>query len=473
MADVFISYRNTPDRRVIVRRLAFILRTHGISVWWDYGLEAGESYRAQISSKLAAAKVVSPLWCAESISSEWVLMEAQLGKDKLIPARLQKVTPPDDFEAIQAADLVGWDGTITNPRLQAFVRLISNRLNHGAFAPPGDMIEELQGMPPITPLPELAPPPRMSPAGSANAEVFMFWEKQWEKHAEGTNLIALRAIAADAPRIFADQAKALIDEIEAGQRRQSEAHAPAVSKPKKKNQKNRTAAPSRREGNVRNRSKDAQGLGFALEMLSAVDGEYAVVAFVERTFIVPGAGIVAGVWNNALHLKRGQRVHIHRGDGLYGPFTIKSLQVNRRDVASVPANTDCGVLLNEEVDFEVFDGIAIPLEDYEDPFDEFDVDETGSAEPADPAERSNRALARVDSVIDVYGVGPVALCTMIFGDMRIGDKVSFEGAIKMFATIESLQINNAAMHYVEEDDVFGVVLNNMGGLTAGKYIARG
>jgi hypothetical protein len=39
-------------------------------------------------------------------------MEAELGKDKLVPARLQKVVPPDAFEAIQAADLIGWDGAV-------------------------------------------------------------------------------------------------------------------------------------------------------------------------------------------------------------------------------------------------------------------------------------------------------------------------------------------------------------------------
>jgi TIR domain-containing protein len=90
MADVFISYRNTPDRRTIVRRLATILRAHEVSVWWDYGLEAGESYRAQIMIELANARIVAPLWCAESVASRWVRMEAELGKDKLVPARLQE-----------------------------------------------------------------------------------------------------------------------------------------------------------------------------------------------------------------------------------------------------------------------------------------------------------------------------------------------------------------------------------------------
>jgi formylglycine-generating enzyme required for sulfatase activity len=155
MADVFISYRNTPDRRAIVRRLATILRAYEVTVWWDYGLEAGESYRAQIMTELANARIVSPLWCAESVVSRWVRMEAEFGKDKLVPARLQKVTPPDAFEAIQAADLIGWDGAIGSPRAGAFVRRICERLGRRSVAPV-DMIEELASLPPVLALPETA-----------------------------------------------------------------------------------------------------------------------------------------------------------------------------------------------------------------------------------------------------------------------------------------------------------------------------
>jgi tetratricopeptide (TPR) repeat protein len=152
MADVFISYRNTPDRRAIVRRLATILRAYEVTVWWDYGLEAGESYRSQIMTELTNARIVMPLWCAESVQSQWVRMEAELGKDKLLPARLQKVAPPDSFEAIQAADLIGWDGAVGNPRLQAFVRRVCERLGRQPVVAT-DMIEELANLPPVQPLP--------------------------------------------------------------------------------------------------------------------------------------------------------------------------------------------------------------------------------------------------------------------------------------------------------------------------------
>ena len=216
MGDVFLSYRNTPERRAIVRRLATVLRAYGVTVWWDYGLEAGESYRAQIMTELASARIVAPLWCAESVQSPWVRMEAEFGKDKLLPVRLQKVAPPDAFEAIQAADLIGWDGAVGSPRLQDFIRLVCKRLDRAATAPT-DLIEELAELPPVKPLPEAAPvvaaPSAPAPAGSAHD--YAFWERQWKAHGAATNLVALRIIAEEAPRIFADQARARIAEIEA------------------------------------------------------------------------------------------------------------------------------------------------------------------------------------------------------------------------------------------------------------------
>jgi hypothetical protein len=181
MADVFISYRNTPERRAVVRRLAAILRAHEVTVWWDYGLEAGESFRIQITGELAKALVVAPLWCAESVNSMWVRMEAELGKDKLVPARLQNVAPPDGFDGIQAADLIGWDGTVNHPRMLAYVRRICARLGRTASAP-ADTIEELAGLSAVQPLPEIAPAEvARTPTVTVPAHDYSFWERQWEK----------------------------------------------------------------------------------------------------------------------------------------------------------------------------------------------------------------------------------------------------------------------------------------------------
>lgn len=158
MADVFLSYRNTPERRAYVRRLARILRAHEITVWWDHGLEAGDSYKSQILAEIANAEVVSPVWCEESVRSQWVQLEAKAGVNKLFPLCLQKVKPPEEFEAIQAADLSDWCGEVNHPRLQAMIRQLAARLHKTALAP-ADMLEELQRLPTLAPLDTMSGPP--------------------------------------------------------------------------------------------------------------------------------------------------------------------------------------------------------------------------------------------------------------------------------------------------------------------------
>ena len=166
MADVFLSYRNTPDRRAIVRRLATILRAYGVTVWWDYGLEAGEG--SPVSDHDRAGQ--RPHRGAAVVRGERPIAVGAHGggarQGQLLPGRLQKVPPPDAFEAIQAADLTGWDGAVGSPRLQEFVRLVCKRLDRPAAAPT-DLIEELAELPPVKPLPEAAPAvsPRTAPAG--------------------------------------------------------------------------------------------------------------------------------------------------------------------------------------------------------------------------------------------------------------------------------------------------------------------
>lgn len=151
MTDVFLSYRNTPERRRIITRLATILRAYGISVWWDYGLDAGESYNDQITAALRDAKVVIPFWCEESVESEWVHKEASLGREKLLPVRLQKVTPPAAFAPIHAAHFEDWTGSILDPRLDEFIRDLCSRLGRSPRLPP-DTRAELASLPPIEPL---------------------------------------------------------------------------------------------------------------------------------------------------------------------------------------------------------------------------------------------------------------------------------------------------------------------------------
>ncbi len=80
-------------------------------------------------------------------------MEAEFGKDRLVPARFQSVPPPKEFAEIQAADLVGWNGSIDDPRVKAFVRKICERVGKQPDAPV-DMIEALRDLRELPAIPD-------------------------------------------------------------------------------------------------------------------------------------------------------------------------------------------------------------------------------------------------------------------------------------------------------------------------------
>ena len=77
MADVFISYKKSDADRV--RPLVEHLRTAGLDVWWDEGIQPSTSWRAEIAQQLAAAKCVVAVWTNDSVDHEqggWVMEEA-------------------------------------------------------------------------------------------------------------------------------------------------------------------------------------------------------------------------------------------------------------------------------------------------------------------------------------------------------------------------------------------------------------
>ena len=153
MADVFLSYRNTPSRRAFVERLKIALDAYSISAWWDYGLEAGREFEPQILSELAAADLICPIWCKESVRSVWVAKEAQFGLDhgKLLPARLEAVEPPTPFASMQAQDLLGWDGSVESHMVIGFASTVARRLNR-PLIPLADKLSALRALSPLEPL---------------------------------------------------------------------------------------------------------------------------------------------------------------------------------------------------------------------------------------------------------------------------------------------------------------------------------
>jgi formylglycine-generating enzyme required for sulfatase activity len=123
MSDIFISYARQDRPRA--ETLARALEEHGWSVWWDWNIPAGKTFRQVIQAALDEARCVVVLWSARSITRKWVLEEASEGEQRgiLVPVRIENVRPPLGFRSIQAADLIDWEG---KPGAPAFRRLCAD-----------------------------------------------------------------------------------------------------------------------------------------------------------------------------------------------------------------------------------------------------------------------------------------------------------------------------------------------------------
>lgn len=128
MADIFLSY-NENDRDT-VRRLAATLEAVGWSVWSDRRIPAGGTWRNLLQRELASMRCMVVVWSAHSVKSEWVCEEATEGRQLgcLVPVCIERVKPPAGFREIQAADLVGWDGSARFGGMQTLIDDIRQRI---------------------------------------------------------------------------------------------------------------------------------------------------------------------------------------------------------------------------------------------------------------------------------------------------------------------------------------------------------
>ena len=123
MSDIFVSYAR--EDRGKVEQLAHALVSHGWTVFWDQTIPAGKTWREMIGNQLDAARCVVVVWSKSSIVSEWVLEEADAGKERgvLVPVLVERIRPPLGFRNVQAADLSDWDGTT---QARAFAQLLAD-----------------------------------------------------------------------------------------------------------------------------------------------------------------------------------------------------------------------------------------------------------------------------------------------------------------------------------------------------------
>jgi formylglycine-generating enzyme required for sulfatase activity len=239
MADVFISYKR--ERRAAARHLAKILEAYGYTVWFDLALVRGQDYEQQIAAQLKAAKAVIVLWCTKSVASEGVRSESSRAKaaGKLVPLVIEPCELPLFSTNEQHIDLTAATGAPSNLYELHAVLDDVERLVGRAPTPDLRALREYEatwralGALAFAKLPlEVVPVPEAviggagdgvsTGGGAGSTHDYGFWERQWNEHRAGENLIALQAIAEEAPPYFARLAKARIAEIAAARAAQAE-----------------------------------------------------------------------------------------------------------------------------------------------------------------------------------------------------------------------------------------------------------
>ena len=121
MSDIFICYSRTDN--VIAKQLTERLEAEGWSVYLDVKIQVGQDWSKEIQKELNAARAIVALWSAKSVESDFVLHEADVGRNKriLYPIFIEKVDYPFGFGRIQTEYMIGWKGEPDHPGL---VRLL-------------------------------------------------------------------------------------------------------------------------------------------------------------------------------------------------------------------------------------------------------------------------------------------------------------------------------------------------------------
>jgi hypothetical protein len=139
MADIFLSYAS--GDRDSVRSVAAAIERQGWSVWWDRRILPGQNWDDLIATELEGARCVVVLWTRTSVVSEWVRIEANIGRERgiLAPVLLDDVNIPLTFRQIQTACLSRWDGDERFPEIIALfagIRAILDKRTTPAGPPP-------------------------------------------------------------------------------------------------------------------------------------------------------------------------------------------------------------------------------------------------------------------------------------------------------------------------------------------------
>lgn len=111
----FVAYAR--DDAIIAAELVETLRGHGVPVVWDRNLRGGERFRKRIGELIERAGAVLVIWSPASVGSDFVIDEAEAGKNagKLVTCRTAEVRDSDipfGFRGLHCADVSDIDGLL-------------------------------------------------------------------------------------------------------------------------------------------------------------------------------------------------------------------------------------------------------------------------------------------------------------------------------------------------------------------------
>ena len=129
MNDVFLSYAREDTH--LARTTAHLMKRMNWSVWWDQkSLQPVDEFRKVIDNELEHSRIVLVLWSEHSVTSHFVLSEAERGRRRncLVQVLLSDVRVPLGFDVVQYLDLRGWDGTYTSPQAIRLLEAVSSAI---------------------------------------------------------------------------------------------------------------------------------------------------------------------------------------------------------------------------------------------------------------------------------------------------------------------------------------------------------
>ena len=140
MSDIFVSYAREDQDRVAL--LVQALEKMGCAIFWDRTIPPGTTWREILDTEIQACRCVLVVWTQKSVKSEWVLEEADIGKQKkiLVPVLLDAIEPPLGFRGIQAAKLVPWNGNNSSANFGGLIAAIEKILGRPSTSLPDPIL---------------------------------------------------------------------------------------------------------------------------------------------------------------------------------------------------------------------------------------------------------------------------------------------------------------------------------------------